>query len=515
MPRSKLPIGLHSFREVREKGLHYVDKTAFIEQLLDDGKHFFLSRPRRFGKTLFIDTLKELFEGNEKLFKGLAIYDRWDWSDKIPVIHLSFGGSYFDSPEVLPRHTATLLNRLEQYLGLQTSHSAPEDRFDEIIRASYKKCGKRVVILVDEYDKPITDALDNQDVARTNRSFLRALYSVIKECDSLIHFSFITGVSKFSKVSLFSGLNHLIDLTIDPNYSSICGYTDSDLDRVFSAELEGLDRDEIRDWYNGYSWLGNEKVYNPFAILQLLRSRRFLDHWFEVGSPSFLINTLFRRKVSSINLENMLASSSLLTGFDVNLIEPAALLFQTGYLTIDHEEIIAGETYYHLTFPNREVRLGLHHSLLDHIVGDTSTRQSHSVRLNELIIANDLDGLHRLFQSFYASIPYEWFMNNDIANYEGFYASVFYSYFAGLGFELAIEESTSSGRLDMALKFEDRVYIFEFKVIEQAGEGTAMTQLREKAYEDKYRAVHERVYLIAVEFSSESRNIVSFKVEQA
>ena len=513
--RRRLPIGIQTFREIREAGHYYVDKTPHIERLLDDGKHFFLSRPRRFGKSLFLDTLKELFEGSEALFEGLAIHRGWDWSARNPVIRLSFGSGHFTAPDGLRINVMAQLGRLEREAGLELACPSAPERFSELIRALREHGGERVAVLVDEYDKPILDALEVPEVAKANRDLLRGLYGAVKDCDADIRFSFITGVSKFSKVSLFSGLNNLTDITIDPQYSAICGYTEADLETVFAPELPGLDRDRIREWYNGYSWRGDEKVYNPFDILLLFRSREFEAHWFETGSPKFLVDTLFRRQVRSVDLDGLLASDELLSAFDVGAIATEALLFQTGYMTILREERRAGETFYRLGYPNREVRQGLNRSLLSHMVGDASQRAAHSARLYDLLLADDLDGLRDLFHAFYASIPHQWYTNNDIANYEGYYASVFYSYFAGLGLDVTVEDSTSRGRLDMALRFEGRAYVFEFKVVEQAGEGAAMAQLRQRGYADKHRGTGGPVRLVAVEFSSEARNIASFETALA
>ena len=506
----KLPIGIQTFREVRED-CYYVDKTPYIDQLLKGGKHYFLSRPRRFGKSLFLDTLKELFEGSEELFEGLAVHGEWDWSVRHPVVRLSFGSGHFTRPDGLHGSAMAQLERVGRENAIESAYATSPERFDHLIRALHERTGERVAVLVDEYDKPILDALEDPEMARANRDYLRGLYSVVKECDAHVRFSFITGVSKFSKVNLFSGLNNLTDLTLDPEFSGICGYTEADLDAVFAPELPGLDREAIRDWYNGYSWLGEEKVYNPFDILLLFRSRRFRAHWFETGSPTFLVDTLFRRRVRSVDLDGMLPSDDLLSAFDLDAIAPEALLFQTGYLTILREEPRASETFYRLGYPNREVRQGLNRSLLDRMVGDPSRRAAHGARLYDLLEADDIDGLRELFHAFYASIPHQWYTNNDIADYEGFYASVFYSYFAGLGLDVTVEESTSHGRLDMAVRFEGRVYVFEFKVVEQAGEGAAMAQLRDRGYADKYRTPDARVHLVGVEFSSASRNVVAFE----
>ena len=535
MDRRKLPIGIQTFREIREDGCYYVDKTPFIESLLEGDKHYFLSRPRRFGKSLLVDTLKELFEGSEELFEGLAIHERWTRFARHPVIRLSFGSGHFQTTEGLGFSVSAQLERVEDETGVRsTTPSAPE-RLGQIVRGLHQRTGQRVVFLVDEYDKPILDALDAPEVARTNRDYLRGLYSVVKDCDAHVRFSFFTGVSKFSKVSLFSGLNNLTDITLDPQFSDICGYTEADLDAVFAPELPGLDRQAIRDWYNGYRWLGEETVYNPFDILLLFRKREFEAHWLETGTPTFLVDTLFRRRVRSVDLDGMLADNELLSTFDVDDIATEALLFQTGYLTIHGRERRGVRTSYRLGYPNREVRLGLNESLLRRWVRDDAARSRNTDRLYDLLEADDVDGLRDLFHAFYASIPYETRplrgrpenslrefsrcgddTNNDLAEYEGFYASVFYSYFAGLGLDVVVEESTSRGRLDMAVRFEGRaVYVFEFKVVEQAGEGAAMAQLVERGYADKYRAPGVRVHLVGVEFSSESRNVVAFEHAEA
>ena len=513
MTRRRLPIGLQTFREVRERNCYYVDKTAYIERLLDEGKHYFLSRPRRFGKSLFLDTCKELFEGNEMLFEGLEIYERWDWSVRCPVLHLSFGAGHFQGPDDMRTEVTDRLKAMEDDASITARPDSVPARFRHLIEVLHRHTGQRVVVLIDEYDKPILDALDNPEVARANRDYLRGLYAVIKDSDAHIRFSFITGVSKFSKVSLFSGLNNLTDITLDPGYSAICGYTDADLDTVFAPELPGLDREVIRDWYNGYAWRGEDKVYNPFDILLLFRNREFGAWWFETGTPAFLVETLFERRVSALALDGMVSSAELLSTFDVDDMPTEALLFQAGYLTVVRAEPRGGEMFYRLGYPNREVRQSLNRSLLNRMTGDPSRRGSHSARLHDLLLANDFDELKVLFHSFYASIPHQWYTSNDIASYEGYYASVFYSYFAGLGLDITVEDSTSHGRLDMAVRFNEHIYLFELKVVEMAPEGAAMAQLKEKRYADKYRGSGEPIHLIAVEFSKDSRNVVAFEVE--
>ena len=276
-----------------------------------------------------------------------------------------------------------------------------------------------------------------------------------------------------------------------------------------------MDREQIRDWYNGYNWRGDEKVYNPFDILLLFDSREFRAYWFETGTPTFLIETLFKRRISSLELSEMVGSDELLSTFDVDAIATEALLFQTGYLTLTNVEDLCGKILYRLGYPNREVRQSLNESLLRYLVKDSTRQIANSVQLYRLLEANDFAGLETLFHAFFASIPYEWYTNNDIARYEGYYASVFYSYFAGLGLDIRVEDSSSHGRLDMAVLFNSTVYLFEFKVVELASAGAAMAQLQERRYADKYRALGQPIYLIGVEFSKDERNIAAFDVERA
>ena len=505
---------MQTFREVREADCYYVDKTPYITRLLNEGKHYFLSRPRRFGKSLFLDTLKELFEGNEELFTGLYIHDRgdWNWSARHPVVRLDFAGGSFKEPGYLQTNLAAQLDGMEVASGVSPRYDTAPERFGYLIRSLHERSGQRVAVLVDEYDKPILDALETPEIALANRDYLRGLYGVIKARDAHVRFTFVTGVSKFTKVSLFSDLNNLTDITLDPAYSSICGYTEGDLETVFAPELAGLDRERVREWYNGYSWLGAEKVYNPYDVLLLLRRRKFAAHWFETGTPAFLVDTLFKRRVASVSLDQMLGTEDLLSAFDVGNIGTEALLFQTGYLTITAEEELGGMALYRLGYPNREVRQSLNRVLLRQLVQDTERQTANSMRLARLLKAHDCAGLKELFHAFFASIPYHWYTNNHIAHYEGFYASVVYSYFAALGYEIAVEESSSHGRLDMAVRTGGHVYLFEFKVAEMAQPGSALAQLRERGYADKYRGGGEPIHLIGVEFSRETRNVTAFEV---
>ncbi len=512
MFRKRLPIGIQTFREIREDDCYYVDKTGFALRLVQEGKYYFLSRPRRFGKSLFLDTLAELFNGSEELFRGLGVHGRWDWGRRVPVIRLSFGGGVVQSRAELDRRILALLRDNSERLGIPCRDQLdPVGCFAELIARTHAEHGERVAVLVDEYDKPILDNLTRPDIAREARDGLRNLYSVIKDSDAHIRFAFLTGVSKFSKVSLFSGLNNLHDITVVAEYSAICGYTEADLDRVFAPEIGDLDRNQIRTWYNGYNWTG-EAVYNPFDVLLLFKERKFRAWWFETATPTFLVDVLTERHTWLPQLGRLQADAAMLSAFDVGNISTEALLWQTGYLTIDREEEAFGEYRYRLRYPNREVYQSLNNSLLKAWTADSQAVLGHKQRLGELLLANDFAGMEALFTAFFASIPHDWYRNNPIADYEGYYASVFYAYFASLGLDLTPEESSNAGRLDLALRFNGQVYLFEFKVVELAPDGGALAQLKALGYADRYRG-GAPIHLIGVEFSRERRSVVGFAVE--
>ena len=518
MHKRKLPTGIQTFRKVREEGCYYVDKTAYIRQLVAEGTHYFLSRPRRFGKSLFVDTIKELFEGCEALFRGLCVHDRWDWSARHPVVRLDFSGGDYLDPDWQAEDLIPQIALIERAGGITPVNASARARLRHLVTELHERTGQRVVVLVDEYDKPILDAIGSPQVADANRRVLRSLYSIVKQCDAHIQFSFFAGVTKFrtsSKASLFSDLNNLIDITFDPRYAAICGYTDDDLDAVFAAELDGLDRQAIRDWYNGYHWLGEVNVYNPWSMLLLFQTRQFKAHWFETSTPTFLVQTLAERRVGGPALEWEYASEELLSAFNIEDVSTEALLFQTGYLTIVDEKRDEMGGRYRLACPNREVRQSLNASLLRAMSPDGANRDKERERLRDLLAKDDLGGVDALFRAFFAGIPHEWHTRNNIAHFEGYYASVFYSHFAGAGLDVAAEESTNRGRLDMAVRFKGRIYVFEFKMVKRHGDGSAMRQIKAMRYADKYRRAGESVRLIGIEFSEEERNIVRFDVDYA
>jgi hypothetical protein len=388
--RRKLPIGIQTFRDIREGGYYYVDKTPYALKLATEGKYYFLSRPRRFGKSLFLDTLAELFAGNEPLFRGLYCHDKWDWAEKHPVIRISFAEGRLESRAELDERIRELLDKNQKALGIRCAHTSIPGCFSELIEGAAQKYGQRAVVLVDEYDKPILDNLTDPVVARAMREGLRNLYSVIKGQDAHIQFAFLTGVSKFSTGSIFSGLNNLRDITVSAEYSAICGYTEADLDTVFAPELEGLDRQAIRDWYNGYNWLG-ESVYNPFDILLLFDKRQFRPYWFETGTPTFLVDVLTQRQFFTPRMEAMLASEALLSAFDVERIAPEALLWQTGYLTFRGQQQLGARIEYRLGYPNLEVEASLNDALLKGLMGDESRAEEATRRLFSALQGADLD----------------------------------------------------------------------------------------------------------------------------
>ena len=513
--KRKLPTGIQTFRTIREEGCYYVDKTGYALRLARDGAHYFLSRPRRFGKSLFLDTLKELFEGSEELFQGLEVHRHWDWSVRHPVLRFSFAGGSFKAPDALVSNLDEQLRGFERQVDATPDVSTLNGRFQWLLRELHQQAGQRVVVLVDEYDKPILDAIDTPGVAEDNRELLRGFYGTVKDADAHLKFSFFTGVSKFSKVSVFSNLNNLTDLTLHPRYSSICGYTDADLDSVFAPEIEGLDRQAIRRWYNGYSWLGDEKVYNPFDVLLLFEQRLFRAHWFETGTPAFLIEKLLQRGVSAASLDGMIVTDSLLSTFDVHRMPTATLLFQTGYLTIAEALDDEDEPRYRLTYPNHEVRQSFNRSLLQAMTPETADRLMQSGDLRRLLQGNDFQGLRELLESFFSSIPCNWPVNNNIADYEGYYASLFYACFTASGLDVRTEDASARGRLDMAVLFNGHVYLFEFRMQKGKAQGTAPAQLRDRGYHKKYRHLEQPIYLIGVEFSAKRRNMIGFDVESA
>ncbi|WP_230658548.1 ATP-binding protein [Psychrobacter sp. I-STPA10] len=521
-PSKKLPIGIQTFATLRNDNFYYVDKTKHILQLVEY-HYIFLSRPRRFGKSLTLDTIAELFAGNKELFTGLYAENNWDWDTTYPVIRLGFAEGIMSDKQALYSeiHSQLSINEQKYAIANTVTNTTEKDvsisnRFRQLIRTLYEKYQQKVVILIDEYDKPILDNLTKPDIALIMRDGLRDLYSVIKGQDAHIRFAMLTGVSKFSKVNLFSGLNNLLDITIDEKFSALCGYTQNELETIFAPELETVsdeDKAKIKVWYNGYNWTG-ESVYNPFDILLYLNAKVFRPYWFETGTPTFLIDKMMEEGISSYEPTQQLADDQLLSSFDVGDISPIALMFQTGYLTIKATKILVDSPYYQLNYPNKEIRQSLNQTLLMRYLPNNNYK-SQQVRLVPLLIANDFDAIHELINAFFSSIPHDWHRNNNIAHFEGYWASVFYAYFASLGLQVLVEDSTNRGRMDMTVDFNECIYIFEFKVIEQSKKpNSALEQIKDKGYADKYRMQGKAIYLIGVEFSESSREVADFMVEE-
>ena len=519
MYRKRLPIGIQDFSRIRETDSYYVDKTPLIRNLINQGDHWFLSRPRRFGKSLLVDTIRALFEGRIDLFEGLDIHDKWDWSVTHPVLRLSFGGKY-NEREDIEHSILTQLELIEHSTGLDPAHTkgtGPE-RLQSVIYHLHHKTGQRVVVLVDEYDKPILDTLGTPELATANRDYLRGFYGIIKDSAEHVRFVFVTGVSMFSKVSLFSGLNNLEDISIDPRFATLCGYTGADIDTVFAPELDGLDRDEIRRWYNGYNWSGETPVYNPFDVLLLFRKREFNAYWFETGSPSFLFETLKAKSVSPMELEGRMADISLVSKFDVNDISAEALLFQTGYLTITDEQRDGRRISYRLDYPNLEVKLSLNDGLLAYLDERGQIPLEEGRTLKALLEANDFNGFCVQLKAWLASIPYQWHATGDLARYEAWYAGLLHMCFRAIDVEVHPEDTSSRGRADLVVRLGTQVFILEFKIAEslddvEATLDAALAQIRDRGYAEKYRHGANAINLIGVACGRDARNILEIRAE--
>ncbi|MBL0702124.1 MAG: ATP-binding protein [Desulfosarcina sp.] len=515
---TKLPIGISTFKEIRQTYGYYVDKTALLKKMVDNGKYYFLSRPRRFGKSLFIDTLKQAFLSEKEHFNGLFLEKNWDWTQKYSVIHISFGGGVIETRKQLDVKIEEIITEHSSQHNIELRFSSISGKFDELIKKFFQKHHQQVVILIDEYDKPILDNITRTDIALQIREGLKNLYSVIKDCDEFLKFVFLTGVSKFSKVSLFSGLNNLTDITLDRRYATLCGYTHAELLNTFKDRLNGVDLEKIRLWYDGYNFLG-EHVYNPYDILLYLDSRVYKNYWFETATPSFLIKLIQEKQYYLPQIEHLEVTEEILESFDVDRIVLETLLFQTGYLTITKTNYtMPGERIFFLNYPNMEVKTSLNNYLLNYLL-DFSVQKAKTQRaIYNALRNNEIDSLKEIFHSLFASIPYNWYVNNNMDKYEGYYASVFYCYFAALGIDVKPEDSTDHGRIDLTVKLNRNIYLIEFKVIElDKNKGSALEQIKAGKYYEKYVGLpdsdHE-IFLIGVEFSRDKRNIVNFEWER-
>ena len=500
----KLPIGISTLEKIIEGDFLYVDKTDIALDLIENGGgYYFLSRPRRFGKSLFLDTLRSIFEADKELFEGLYIYDKYEFV-AYPVIYISFGsGRAYDKQELHDQLFNLLRNNQKRLDIVCDEEKYPSFCLSELIEKAYEKYNQKVVILIDEYDKPILDNIEDTQIAKQMRDALKNFYSVIKDSDRYLHFVFITGVSKFSKVSLFSGLNNLNDITLDRNYATICGYTQNDIETSFKDHLNGQDLTKIRAWYNGYRWLG-EGVYNPFDILLFIdKGFEYRNYWFSTATPTFLLKLIEKNNYYLPNLEHSIQNEKMLNSFDVDYIEVETLMWQTGYLTIEESVETPRGIKYTLAIPNQEVRVSLLGSVADYISHIHNSVQLQD-NLYEALVEGDIEALQTHLISLYASIPYNLFTKNKMYEYEGYYVSVFYSYIKSLGIEVIGEDVTSRGRIDMTIKMDRAIYVIEFKV---EGNSDALEQIKAKNYHQKYLSDNLPIYLIGIEFDKGERNI--------
>ena len=514
----KLPIGISGLEKIVTGNYLYVDKTRHVYNLVNTGGgYYFLSRPRRFGKSLLIDTLKQAFLGNKELFNGLFLEHNWDWDVKHPVLHFTFAEGDVRTPEELDNKIHSFLNDYYQQYQINNLYDEVSTRFSHLIKNLATSNGK-VVILIDEYDKPILDNITDSELAAKMRQRLRNFYSVIKAQDVNLKFVILTGVSKFSKINLFSELNNLEDVTLDARYADICGYNQLELETTFKEHLEygRVDRELLRKWYNGYNFAGSDeqKVYNPFDILLFInKGYRYQNYWFETGSPSFLIQMIEKQNYYFPDLEGIVVTPDELSNFDVDRIPVTTLLFQTGYLTIKEVFDRIDGVNYRLSYPNFEVKISLNRSLIT-IGARLESYNKIKQQLSSALENADFNKLQILFTSHFASIPHDWYRNNNIDNYEGFYASVVYSYFAALGYDLIAEDTTNQGSIDLTIIMPDKILIIEFKLAKYGNAEDAIKQIIDNNYSQKYLIQNKPIHLIGMSFDSDTRNLGDIRIEE-
>lgn len=514
MKLQKLPIGIETFSEIREENYIYVDKTGIAFDLLDNYKYAFLSRPRRFGKSLFLDTLKNIFEGNKEHFKGLIIEDKWNWEIKYPVIHISFAKGKIESRKELDAAIFRTLRNNQERLGVECKDKdSVSGCFDTLIQECNKKYNQKVVILVDEYDKPILDNITNPEIAKEIRDGLVNFYSVIKGSDALLRFAFLTGVSKFTKTSIFSGLNNIEDISLSKNFGDICGYSQNDIETTFKAYLEGVDMLELKSWYNGYNFLQSD-MYNPFDILQFIRNDFiYKNYWFSSGTPTFLMELIKKNNYFLPNLNNLKLDEKLLDSFDIENLDLEVILYQSGYLTIDRvTQRPRGGLLYHLKVPNKEVKQSLSDYIIDFMASSNiSKRLSIQDNMYEALESSDMNLFKSSIVSVFDSIPYNNYTKNNIATYEGYYSSVIFIYLQSLGLQIIGEAANNKGRIDLSIIMDKTIYIIEFKV---DGKSSALQQIKDNNYASGYINQNKKIYLVGIEFDTKERNISTFEWEQ-
>lgn len=514
MQLKKLPIGIQTFSDIRKDDYVYVDKTDIAFNLIDSYRYAFLSRPRRFGKSLFLDTLKNIFEGNKELFKGLAIEHKWNWDVSYPVIHINFANGKVENRENLDNAILRTLEENQKRLEINCKHKeSVSGCFRELIIKSHEKYNQKVVILVDEYDKPILDNIDKTEIAEEIRDGLVNLYSVIKGSDEYIKFAFLTGVSKFTKTSLFSGLNNIEDISLSPNFGDICGYTQNDVETTFKPYLDGVDMQELKSWYNGYNFLKSD-MYNPFDILKFIRNNfSYQNYWFSTGTPTFLIKLIEKNNYFLPNLTNIKVDEKILDSFDIENLDLEVILYQSGYLTIDKVTNQArGGLLYHLKVPNKEVAQSLSDHIIDFITStDTTKRLNIQNTIYQALEDADIKQFESSITSMFATIPHQNYTSSKIAQYEGFYASVIFIYLQSLGFQIIGEDAKSEGRIDLTIITDKNIYILEFKI---DGKGDALQQIKDNNYALGYTNQNKEIYLVGIDFDTKKRNVSKFEWEK-
>jgi len=504
----KYPIGLQSFREIREGGFLYIDKTELIYDLVNSGKYYFLSRPRRFGKSLLVDTIEELFSGSKKLFDGLWIENHWNWEKKNPVIHISFSDIGVNTMGLIP----AIYNALEiaaRKLKISLTAQSYDQQFRELIgKASLKG---QVVILMDEYDKPIIDYLDDLPKTNEHREIMGNFYSVLKGADAHIRFLLITGVSRFSKVSIFSDLNNLEDITVGKQFNNLLGITQQELEANFKEELATYPAElsvdpqkllvAIKERYNGYSWGGRETLYNPFSLLNFMKQREFRNFWFATGSPTFLVKGI--RAKGEYDFEGVSSNENKLSQFDPANMLSVPLLFQTGYLTIKSYDQTTRN--YTLGYPNLEVKDSLLDNLLSAYRGvfpNTSSEETGDLLLS--ILGGDIAGIIKALNAVISSIPYDHWR----ADTESIFHIITLLTFQKIGVDVQTEVHSSKGRCDILVQTDRYIYVMELKRDGTAQE--ALDQILDLAYLGPYASDRRRKIAIGISFSSENREVADY-----
>lgn len=507
----KLPLGIQEFSKLRMQNMIYVDKTQHLHTLIKSGSYHFLSRPRRFGKSLLVNTFKELFLANKHYFKGLWIEDKWEWKPR-PVIHIDFSRIY-DRLSPLSKSIEKHLTRIFEENHIEPKGESIKELFGNLINALSKN--GNVAILIDEYDKPIIDVIEDAEKAKENRAILKNLYSEIKPNDGKIEFFFVTGVTKFTQVSIFSELNNLSDITVNQKYATICGYTQEELEHYFSEHLKELDnkqghnfqntKEEVKRWYNGYSWNGKDRVYNPFSILSLFENMQFRNFWFQTGTPTFLLKLIRQKKVSAFDIANTKVSTDIFNTFDIERLEINSILFQTGYLTIAKYD--EKRRFYKLDYPNYEVEASLSAYILAEFA-ETMPEQNSTVlyRMADSFTDNRIDKFITLCSDLLKGVAYPL-----VEKKEAYFHSLFYLIMKMIGFDIECEVINIDGRIDAVVRTQTHIYIIEFKL--DSAEN-ALKQIKEKGYHHKYQDDSRSIGLLGIGFDADKRELSGYKYEE-